>query len=110
MQIINSALGNSGSIIQAIQADTRVRRTNISTQQDYEALGKTGETAAQALSVGLTVLSKGVNTLAGAMNKTIEAVEKLTDKFSLSNPFSNPFKSEPKPKQETRKTGEGSKL
>jgi hypothetical protein len=110
MQIINSALGNSGSIIQAIQADTRVRRTNISTQQDYEALGKTGETAAQALSVGLTVLSKGVNTLAGAMNKTIEAVEKLTDKFSLSNPFSNPFKSEPKPKQEPRKTGEGSKL
>jgi len=110
MQIINSALGNSSSIIQAIQADTRVRRTNISTQQDYEALGKTGETAAQALSVGLTVLSKGVNTLAGAMNKTIEAVEKLTDKFSLSNPFSNPFKSEPKPKQEPRKTGEGSKL
>lgn len=110
MQIINSALGNSGSIISAIQADTRVRRTNISTQQDYEELGKTGETAAQALSVGLTVLSKGVNTLAGAMNKTIDAVEKLTDKFSLSNPFSNPFKSEPKPKQEPRKTGEGSKL
>lgn len=110
MQIINSALGNADSIIQAIQADTRVRRTNISTQQDYEALGKTGETAAQALSVGLTVLSKGVNTLAGAMNKTIEAVEKLTEKFSFSG-FSNPFKSEtPKVKQENRKAGEGSKL
>lgn len=109
MQVLNSALGNAGSIIQAIQADTRVRRTNISTQQDYEALGKTGETAAQALSVGLTVLSKGVNTLAGAMNKTIEAVEKLTEKFSFSS-FSNPFKSESKVKQENRKAGEGSKL
>lgn len=88
MQIINSALGNSGSIISAIQADTRVRRTNISTQQDYEELGKTGETAAQALGVALTVLSKGVNTLAGAMNKTIEAVEKLTDKFSFGSKVS----------------------
>lgn len=86
MQIINSALGNSSSIISAIQADTRVRRTNISTPQDYEALGKTGETAAQALSLGLTVLSKGVNSLAEVMNKTIEAVEKLTDKFSFGKP------------------------
>jgi hypothetical protein len=44
------------------------------------------------------------------MNKTIEAVEKLTEKFSFSG-FSNPFKSEtPKVKQENRKAGEGSKL
>jgi hypothetical protein len=84
MQIINSALGNSQSIIEAIQADTRIRRTNISTRQDYEELGKTGETAAQALSMGLTVLSKGVNSLAGVLNETIDAIKVLSDKFSFS--------------------------